>query len=474
MKTKLFLLRNCVTALVLLALPAVVQAQFTLTTNDDSITITGYTGPGGAVVIPAETNGYAVTDIEGFAFAYITSLTSITIPGSVTNIGGFAFTYCTNLTSAYFEGNAPSDDGTNFYGDPDAVVYYEAGTTGWGPTFGGAPTEEETPPSDFQYVWNGSNGYIITGYIFPNDVVTIPPYINGYPVTSIQGDAGNGVFRPNVTSVTIPTTVTSIGDWAFAVDMALPSVTIPGSVTSIGEEAFENCRNLRSVIISNGVTSIGEYAFNFCTSLTSVTIPGSVTNIGHDAFSGCSSLTSAYFEGNAPPDDGTAFDDDPAAIVYYEAGTTGWGPTFGGAPTEEETPASDFSYEYFYDSITIMGYHGPSGAVVIPPYINGYTVTGISTTGPISGFPNATSVTIPSTVTSIGEFAFMQCQSLTNVIIGDGDTTIGYEAFYFCDALTSVTIPNSVTNIGGGAFQWCARLASVTIPGGVTIGGGCI
>jgi BspA type Leucine rich repeat region (6 copies) len=320
MKLNTSLLYRWITALFLLALPAVVHAQFTLTTNYNLITITAYTGPGGAVVIPAEINGYAVTDIGGYAFAYSTNLTSITIPGSVTNVGNFAFEAC----------------------------------------------------------------------------------------------------------------------------------------------------GLTSVSISNGVITIGEGAFEYCSDLTSITIPGSVTNIGDDAFADCTNLTSAYFEGNAPPDDGTVFSGDPDAVVYYEAGTTGWGPTFGGAPTEETTPASDFGYQVYDGSITITGYYGPRGPIVIPSVINGYTVTGIAGNGPNSMFARATSVTMPNTVTSIGEYAFFNCQSLTNVIIGDGVTSIGQSAFANCSSLTAVTIPNSVTNIGGDAFIFCSRLPNIVIPGSVS------
>jgi hypothetical protein len=92
----------CVTRLrplllwLLLTLPAVVQAQFNYTTDNGAITITGYTGPGGAVTIPATINGLPVTGIGDYAFIYNTSLTSITIPDSVTSIGVQAFYYCTD------------------------------------------------------------------------------------------------------------------------------------------------------------------------------------------------------------------------------------------------------------------------------------------------------------------------------------------------------------------------------------------
>ena len=112
-------------------------------------------------------------------------------------------------------------------------------------------------------------------------------------VTSIGNFAFD--FCTSLTSVTIPDSVTSIGERAFAGCYSLTSVTIPDSVTSIGYCAFYECTSLTSVTIGDSVTSIGDFAFDFCTSLTSVTIGDSVTSIGNNAFYSCTSLTSVTF-----------------------------------------------------------------------------------------------------------------------------------------------------------------------------------
>ena len=290
-----------------------------------------------SVIIPN-----SVTTIGDDAFYNCTSLSSVTIANSVTNIGDHAFSWCWGLASVYFQGNAPSC-GTNVFDywegwqgageswDP-ATIYYLPGTTGWSTNFAGLPAFLWDSLASMGYTT--SNGTVtITRYTGPGGDVTIPSTINGQPVASIGGyydPYGNwfGAFQgcTNLTSVTIPNSVTSIGGGAFSgcgsltaitVDTRNPvysdvdgvlfnqslttlveypegiagSYTIPNSVTKIGDSAFIYCTSLTSVTIPNSVTTIRDSAFCGCTSLTSVTIPNSVTTIGDDAFGG-SGLTS--------------------------------------------------------------------------------------------------------------------------------------------------------------------------------------
>lgn len=289
--------------------PAAPLVPFTHATNNGAIAITGYLGPlgyVGAVTIPDTINGLPVTSIGNEVFLNCTNVTSVMIPGSVTHIGDAAFAGCTGLKAVYFDGNAPGLGWSVFNLDSDAIVYYSAGATGWGATFGGLRAMLGTALVPAAYaVTNGT--IAITHYTGSGGAVVIPETISGLPVTSIRDAAFSR--RAGLTRVTIPESVTNIGSFAFAADSDLTSVTL-----------------------GNGVASIGDQAFWLCTRLTSIMIPGSVTRIGDAAFSGCASLKGIYFIGNAPSAGLSVFNSDTNATVYYLPGTTGWGSTFAGLP----------------------------------------------------------------------------------------------------------------------------------------------
>ena len=207
-----------------------------------------------------------------------------------------------------------------------------------------------------------------------------------------------------IRTVLINKGITSIGDFAFKDCSYLKSVIISGSVTSIGDHAFDDCTGLTSVTIPKGVISIGNYAFSGCKSLTSVIISNSVTNIGKNPFSSCINLESIYVAS-----------DNQSYISIDDV--------------------------LFDKKLTrIICYAGGKEGVYA----------------------------IPSSVTSIGDEAFMKCTGLTSIFIPNSITSISFNAFYGCVSLTSITIPDSVTSIGDGAFGGCTGLTSVVIPNSVT------
>ena len=145
--------------------------------------------------------------------------------------------------------------------------------------------------------WNARACIYDDGSFSPFSDSNIETFVFGDKVEQIPAYLCDGLT--GLTSVTIPESVTSIGSGAFSQCSGLTSITIPNSVTSIGSGAFYSCSGLTSITIGESVESIGEYAFYSCSGLTSVTIPESVTTLGRAAFSLCSGLTSVTWNARA-------------------------------------------------------------------------------------------------------------------------------------------------------------------------------
>jgi len=281
---------------------------------------------------------------------------------------------------------------------------------------------------------------------------------NYYTVTEIDSNAFDscndgwkgGNYNGNLTSITVPASVTKIGYGAFYNCSNLATYSGGDGVTVIEGGAFQLCRSLTSFTIPSGVTEIQpytfqqsgltriaipanvtkiyQYAFGKCGSLESVSIPASVTEIINNPFSGCNNLSSITVdEGNLNYKivDGVLYSKDDKTLIAYPIPKSG---------TTYTIPAS-------VTKIVDEAFSGCSGL---------------------------TSVTIPASVTSIGNNAFEKCTGLTSVTIPAGVTNIEMCAFQGCSGLTSVTIPASVTIIDQYAFEGCKSLTSVTIPAGVT------
>jgi formylglycine-generating enzyme required for sulfatase activity len=355
--------------LLLLALPAAVQAQFIYTINNGTVTITGYTGPGGAVTIPDTISGLPVTSIGTNAFYACTNLNSVTIPNSVSSIRVAAFYYCISLTSVTIPNSVTS------IGD-EAFGYCSRLTS---------VTIPYSVTSIGSFVFNSCTG--LTSITIPYSVTSIGDYAfwNCTSLTSITVDTLNSAYS-SVDGVLFNKTQTTLVQYPAGI--AATSYTIPNGVTSIGNWAFGYCSSLTDLTIPNSVTSIRAYAFEVCTSLTSVTIGSGVTSIENLAFYSCTSLTALHFRGNAPSLGGSeVFQGDNHATVYYLPGTTGWGATFGGLPTALwQLPPGAWTSS----ASTIT----PSGATLngtVNP--NGWPTTAWFQWGDTTNYGNLTSVT---------------------------------------------------------------------------------
>ena len=452
-------------------------------------------------------NSYTIPDtvyqIDYSAFEGCVGLTAITIPAGVRRIMEGAFRNCTGLISLtilgseidFFDEVFSGCTSINEINVPDDATYMYTGYDGIGSFADTAYYKDES---------NWESGILYIG----NHLIKVKDDISGACVIK------NGVKK--------------IPRYAFYDRANLTSVTIPSSVTYIGEHAFKECTSLEQVIIPDSVTSIEEYAFAWCENLKSATIPESVTYIGDSAFYSCNSDLTIKAPTYSAAHDYTIEN----SINFVSTGEVN--------PFRYELNYSGESYRFSHCALAFKG------EVVIPSEYNGKPVTRIG----YSAFEDCkaiTSVTIPDSVTDIDSSAFENCTGLTSVTIPGSVTDIGYSAFEDCNAdltiiapkysaahdyayknsinfisngevepvkyvlsddgnsyifehcaasyqgeiiiqgvysgkpvtkigeyafggctgLTAVTIPNSVTQIEESAFSGCVKLKSITIPRGV-------
>ncbi|MBQ7661244.1 MAG: leucine-rich repeat protein [Clostridia bacterium] len=278
--------------------------------------------------------------------------------------------------------------------------------------------------------------------------VTVPHAIGDVPVTSIMFSA----FRDceNITGIVIPSSVKSIGEYAFTGCKSLQNITVDAAnpyfcsdaqgvlynkngtellrcpegktaciisfpITEIGWAAFENCALLESLVLPSSVTSIKSDAFNGCAALTSIVIPASVTNIGWGAFDGCGKLCN-----------------NTGDLIYIQT-------------------ADNPCYYLLYTTRTSLT------SCEISPYCK------FIARRAFADCENLADVTLPSGVLGIGDFAFADCASLTSVTIPAGVPSIGQNTFYGCKNLREVTFaePSRCKSVGAYAFGGCDALSDV-------------
>ena len=514
---------------------------------------------------------YDVTGIEMNAFSNCTDLTSITIPASVNSIDMFAFRNCSALTAIVVDPGNPVYDSRDhcnaiietasntliagcqttlipatvtsighyaFYGCgslssiviPNGVTYIGSGafadcslvsveisksvTNIEASAFGGTPWYENQPDG---LVYIGSIAYKYKGTMPDNTSVVLREGTTAISSMAFYGCSGlTAISIPNsvtsigsqafwncssLTSIAIPDLVTSVEAYTFNGCTSLTSVTNGKSLTNIGDYAFQDCSSLVSIETGNGLTSIGKYAFRNCSSLVSFDMCNSVTSIGFYSFSGCSSLVSVT-NGNALTSiDHYAFFG-CSSLATFEVGDAMT--SIGGFALTDTPWFNNLPDGLIYIGSVAYKYKGtmPSNTSIVLKE----GTTEIAATA-FEKCSNLVSISIPSSVETVGYRAFSSCWGLDavnitdlaawcnidfldngssspnplkyakklflngveakDIVIPNSVTKIKKYAFGEYKNLTSVIIPNSVTSIEESAFYNCGNLASVVIGSGV-------
>ena len=328
-----------------------------------------------------------------------------------------------------------------------------------------------------------------------------------------------------VKDLVIPDGLSEINNFGFYQCRSITSVTIPSSVLTIGSSAFEDCTGLTLVKLPNGMTKIGGSSFEGCTGLSAITLPSSITSIRMKAFYRCTNLNNIVSEIQVPFDiNENTFSSYSTATLTVPKGrksdylsSTGW-QNFetiveSGSSSEEQFKVDGINYQLNGPAtVEVTSVDRSLTDVTIPSSVtyrdHSYDVIAIGDYA-FEGRADVDNLYIPSSIVSIGEYAFRNCgsnisvsissldswcnisfyhehsnplssarrfmvnnQEVTNLVIPSSVKTIRNFAFYQCRSITSLTIPSSVTSIGSSAFEDCTGLTSVTLPTGLTKIGG--
>jgi hypothetical protein len=350
-------------------------------------------------------------------------------------------------------------------------------------------------PAQFT-TWTENGSVTITGYTDTVSTVTIPSTIGNLPVTVIATQAFYD--NTNVTSITIPGSVSniqdyafygcdnlasitftgnglaSIGNYSFAFLDSLSSFTLPSTVNSMGQYTFYNSYSLTDFTIQGGATTLGPYALCNCFELENLEIPSTTTAIGNDAFLGCYGLAGIIVDTGNPnytSVNGVLFNKNLTTLILYPPAGLATSYSISNGVTELADGAfqgnDSLTNITVPDTVTKIGSYAFVGDI-----FTGICLPDCITCIGDSAFAGSaiTRMRLPRELIEVGNYEFYNCASLSDVEIPSRVTTIGSDAFAFCPSLVDIYIPGTVTNIGEQAF-YDSGVASVTIGQGVqTIG----
>ena len=372
-----------------------------------------------------------LTSIGEEAFRGCKLLDNITLPDSLTSLGSYAFYGCDSAENVIFLGNNDVTlQGESHFASMKSLknVRLPNGLT-----------------LITQLMFNGCEQ--LESIDLSNTKVTeIRPYVfyRNKALTTVQlpttlTTIGNNAFYEcgNLTSINFPTALKSIGDYAFYYNN-LPRLQLPGGLESIGQYAFTNSNNLSEtpVVMPQTVTSIGHYAFNNCDQMTSFTFPESLTTLGQYVLDNCDNLQTVVF---------------PKNLTTIPRSTCGTCKKLSSVTLPENLET--VGYAAFYEANSLYSIHLPATVKTIEQYAFYHVFM--------------TSLTLPEGLETIGNQAFRGCDRLKELTLPSTLKQMDGAAFYYCDSLHTVTFPENTSNltfVGSEHFKNCPRLVKVTLP----------
>ena len=278
-------------------------------------------------------------------------------------------------------------------------------------------------------------------------------------ITSIEVDAFKKCAR--LESITIPEGVKFLGGYAFLGCSSLQSVNLPNSVESIGYACFDNCESIIEVKLPNGLKALDGFCFSGCKKLKTINLPSSLNSIGTSAFENCSSLTELILPSNISHIGNSAFMG-CSSLVQIEIPSKVYSieeRSFEDCSNLKNVKLPESLYSIgnraFYSCKALTSIELPNSITSI----GGYAFTGCS---------SLKTIDLPETITSLNEYTFTTCRSLSYVKLPNSITSIGGSAFSECSSLTSIDLPDALTSIGGSAFLGCSSLTSIDLPDAIT------
>lgn len=403
-------------------------------TNNHTLTLGDYAFRNCAT-LPEVTFPRQLLSVGNYTYAQCPLLKTLTFPAMLESIGNYAFAECTGLTQLTFKDSgksvklgygARSNSGTSYldniplFGNTNLTYLYIGRNINYtaGEKYGYSPFYNQSFLTDVRFSQSGTVSYC-----------------KDYLLYKVN----------NCKTLTLPESLTSIGNWTFRGMAALESIVVPNAVTEMGTYAFANDTSLKSAKLSTSCPWLKEGLFSECNALQSITIPSAVTKMDGYMFTNCKTLTSATFE------DGTDLIE-----MGYGASWKNYG-LFSDCPLKTLNLGRWLSYNTevasrspFYSIDALKNLNIGKNVKVIDKYMFSYC-------------EGLEEVNLPDNITSVNLWGFRGCSSLKSVRLSEKLSQVGDYGFAGCTSLDNVTFPASMTSVASNSFSDCTALRKLDL-----------